>query len=235
MARASIQRPSSTWLTVLLMRSQRVWRPHCCSRAGTSSIQRLRSRFRRKSDIERRCWIFGTIPHSSITGMNQFAPTDSEHSLDRVLSIRDDSRHDHTTLPYLRRADRDFEKHGPLLCDGNRADPVRRCLPDPALGAYRHNGPANDPSFPAGGRSSQLVPRPASPKTDARISAGEHSNMRLTARGPNRCTDWKKTTSIPEGQGDWSSRPDPSSRAHSRPSFLRDCHDDVVSLNGLAR
>ncbi len=78
--------------------------------------------------------------------------------------------HDRTTLPALRGKNGPDKKHVPLLCDVDRAKPLRRNLPDTALGSYRCKGSNDDTPFPAGTGCCHAFPAPDPSEKKPRIS-----------------------------------------------------------------
>lgn len=97
-------------------------------------------------------------------------------------------RHDCATLPALCRTHRCFEKHGPLLCHDDRAQPVRRGLSHPSMGSYRRKRSKAGASFRAGGRGGQALPPAFAKETVTRIQAETAYPARCVGRSIGKGT-----------------------------------------------
>jgi hypothetical protein len=90
--------------------------------------------------------------------------------------------HDRATLPAIRGTNRPGKKHGPLLCDVDRAGPLWPSLSDTSVGPYRFKGSHHDPSLRARTGCGSPLPRPHPPETEARISNPIERQALITAQ-----------------------------------------------------
>lgn len=92
--------------------------------------------------------------------------------------------HDRTTLPTLRGKNGPDKKHVPLLCNVDRAKPLRRNLPDTALGSYRRKGSNDDTPFRAGTGCGSAFPASHPPEKKPRISHPSQQQSLIATEAP---------------------------------------------------